>query len=891
MPKLAANVRFVSEQICEVRHNSPHAIALSYGDRHLSYAELDRRAGRFAGYLANCGTVPGGTVAICMERSFDWIVAALGVMRAGAAYVPLDSAWPDSRLRFAVKDSGATGVVANAALLDRLRVKARGIDPRRDATDIAATPELEPRPTKPASLAYLIYTSGSTGVPKGVEITHANLSHLVRWHLDAFGVTRRDRASHIAGLGFDAAVWEIWPNLAAGATLCLADDVVRSSPDLLQQWIVRERLTIAFVPTVYATPMMKTEWPATTVLRLLLTGGEVLQCAPAIQLPFKVVNNYGPTECTVVATSAVLRPGSQGAPTIGRPITGSVVYLLDEHGEPVPDGSSGEIYIGGDGVGRGYHNLPDTTERSFLHDPFAGTPDARMYRTGDTGVRRPDGDIEFHGRLDRQTKIRGQRVELDEIASVLTRHPSVDFATAIANVVEGREKQLVAYILPKENANLPTARELQKYLLRSLPDYMIPDTFVRLRSLPISPNGKLDLAMLAQYTDAQHLEQIPSEVPVTPIEKKLLTLVRELLKNDAVAAEDSFFLAGGHSLLGTQLLLRLRSEYGVDLTLRQLFESPTVERLALFVETMLEEERLAAGLTDSQPAEHTQRTARAMPSMPPGVLALQPYGAGKGIFWAHHLTISLATAIGDGQPFFSVVLTAEESASLGETPTLRSVAECLVRKILAAQPKGPYTIGGFCLGGILACEIASQLRAAGREVSLVVLLDPLNPSYASSCDSLTEKLSYVGYIGKRVARLGIGPSLVYLREHLLRRFVRLAGLKSARTEIRVVQETVEAAARGYRPEKYEGKVLLLLASERPPHVNPLPGWQALFPGDLHAQYVDGHHRDLLTTKCVRIVADAIISQLTPVDDDEPLSLCADSPEPKSRAQTGDTTGG
>jgi amino acid adenylation domain-containing protein len=586
------DVRSVPEQISELRDAYPLSIALSYSDRQLSYEELDRKADRFAGHLVQLGIVSGDTVAICMERSFDWIVAALGIMRAGAAYVPLDSAWPDARLRFAVNDSGATAFVARAALLDRLEIKARGVDPCRDAAAIAACPEVARRAVPLESLAYVIYTSGSTGVPKGVEITHANLSHLVQWHRDAFGVTRQDRASHLAGLGFDAAVWEIWPHLCAGSTVCLADDAVRSSPELMQQWIIRERVTIAFVPTVHAAPMMAMEWPATTALRFLLTGGDGLHHGPAVQLPFDVVNNYGPTECTVVATSSVLKPGTTGAPPIGRPIAGASVYLLNENGEPVPDGSTGEIYIGGAGVGRGYRNLPESAERSFLPDrfagaPVAGAPGARMYRTGDRGVRRPDGEIEFRGRADRQTKIRGQRVELDEIGSVLAHHPSIEFAAAITNISEAGEKQLVAYVLPKEKACVPTARELQSHLLNSLPDYMIPATFVRLHALPLSPNGKLDLTMLPQPTEANLLESKAAKAPATPIEEKLLTVMRELLKNDAVSPEDNFFLAGGHSLLGMQLVMRLRDAFGVDLTLQQLFEAPTVERLALVVETML----------------------------------------------------------------------------------------------------------------------------------------------------------------------------------------------------------------------------------------------------------------------------------------------------------------
>src|ERR1700722_7266183 len=555
----------VPEQISAQRTSSPHSPALAHGEQVLSYEELNRAADRFARHLMQLGVVSGDTVAICMERSFDWIIAALGIMRAGAAYVPLDSVWPDARLCFAVNDSGAKALVARSALLDRLQVKARGIDPRRDAAEPPRTPTTTSTTkskvaefVEPESLAYVIYTSGSTGVPKGVEITHANLAHLVRWHRDAFRVTRQDRASHLAGLGFDAAVWEIWPHLAAGATVCLADDAVRSSPELMQQWIIRERITIAFVPTVHAAALMAMEWPATTALRLLLTGGDVLPHAPSVKLPFDVVNNYGPTECTVVATSSVLKAGSRGAPPIGRPIAGASVYLLNEHGEQVPDGSIGEIYIGGSGVGRGYRDLPELTGQSFLPDPFtgapvAGAPGARMYRTGDRGVRRSDGEIEFRGRLDRQTKIRGQRVELDEIASVLKLHPSIDFATAITGTSDTGENELVAYLPPKENERVPSVQELQTHLLRTLPDYMVPSVFVRLQSLPLSANGKLDLTMLAPPTDANLLQRTAAGGSSTPIEAQLLTMAQQLLKNDALRADDNFFLAGGHSLLGMQL--------------------------------------------------------------------------------------------------------------------------------------------------------------------------------------------------------------------------------------------------------------------------------------------------------------------------------------------------
>jgi amino acid adenylation domain-containing protein len=577
----------VPVQTRELWDNHPHSVALRAGDRELRYEDLNRGADRFACYLVQLGVAPGDTVAICMERSFDWIIAALGVMRAGAAYVPLDSAWPDARLRFAVNDSGAAVLVARATLLDRLQIKARGVDPCRDAEAIAGAPAMPPRLVAPESLAYVIYTSGSTGVPKGVEITHANLAHLIQWHRNAFNVTRQDRVSHLLGLGFDAAVLEIWPHLCAGATLCLADDAARSSPELIQQWMVRERVTIGIVPAVLGARLIAMAWPATTALRLLITGGDVLHHGPAAHLPFEVVNNYGPTECTVVSTWAVLPPGAEGVPSIGRPIEGAHIYLRNEDGEPVPEGEVGEIYIGGRGVGRGYRNLPEATERRFLPDPLAATPGARMYRTGDRGRRRPDGNLAFCGRLDRQTKIRGHRVELDELDSVLNQHPKVAFATAISNVSEAGENQVVGYILPKADEGVPTAHELQKYLLRSLPDYMIPASFVRLQEIPLSPNGKIDLTILPQATDANLLEAMAGEAPATPIEETLLAMVRELLEREAISVDDNFFLIGGHSLLGTQLLVRVRQLYDVDLTLRELFASPTVRRMAAIVEAKL----------------------------------------------------------------------------------------------------------------------------------------------------------------------------------------------------------------------------------------------------------------------------------------------------------------
>jgi amino acid adenylation domain-containing protein len=913
MTTFAVDCSFVPDDVRAVSRSHPHSIALIHDDRQLSYEELDRRADRFAAYLAQLGVRTGDAVAICLERSFDWITAALGIMRANAAYVPLDAAWPESRLRFAVADSGATVFVARKPLIEKLHLSVRGIDPAHDAAAIAASPELARLATDPENLAYLIYTSGSTGTPKGVEITHANLNHLIRWHCQTFSVTRNDRASHLAGLGFDAAGWEIWPYLAAGAAICLASDEVRSSPELIQQWILRERITVGFVPTVHAAAMMKMQWPATTSMRFMLTGGDALHHGPAVKLPFDVVNNYGPSETTVVATYCVLKSGMEGAPPIGHAITGATVYLLDENGQPIPENTVGEIYVGGNGVGRGYRNLSDSTARSFLPDPFSTVPGARMYRTGDRGIRRPDGEIEFHGRIDRQIKVRGQRVELDEISSLLINHPTIDFATVIASPAQNGDNQLVAYALAKENMALPAAQELQEYLADSLPDYMIPSLFVRLDAIPLSTNGKLDLKLLPKPAEKNLLRQRAARTDLTAVEKKLLATVRALIENSAIEIEDNYLLAGGHSLLGMQLLTRLRQAFGVDFSLRQIYESPTVERLAAAIESQLHQKQILAMWTDllqrnqigiddnfftvggsseiartlqariakqfgrtisvhellqnptvRQHAELTRSSVTFKSALPHGVIPLQPNGTKRSFFWVQNLNVGLARAMGEDRPFLFVGYTEEDFAALDNAPSLQSIAACLLQKLMLVQPTGPYSLGGFSLGGTLAFEMASQLRSAGHQVSLLVLVDPPNPSYLGTRNPLTPKLKYPRYLLKRAKQLGTRRSLRYFGDYLKLRFAHILRPKTNKPELRAAHELIESAAASYHAEEYTGDALLIMATEHPPDVDFLPGWQEVLSGDLEVGHLKGHHRDLLVEPAVQTLANVILSRLDQV---------------------------
>lgn len=577
----------------------------------MSYGELNANANRLAAYLRTLGAGAERIIGVCLPRSFDQIVACLAVLKSGGAYLPLDPAWPQERLRHLLKDTDAPVIITTASMADGLSAEGRtSVALDRVAHIVSSFESCENSVVvRRENLAYVIYTSGSTGKPKGVEVTHGNLLNLIFWHRQAFGVTTADRASYLAGLGFDASVWEIWPYLTAGASITLADETVRTSSTLLREWIIEKKITVAFVPTVLAEPMMKAQWPADTALRFLLTGAETLHTFPRADLPFAVVNNYGPTECTVVATSGTVPAESDQTPvpTIGRAISNTQIYLLDEQGSPVAKGETGEIYIGGMSVGRGYRNRGELTAERFLPDRFSARQGARMYRTGDLARLLPDGQIAIQGRIDNQEKIRGHRVEPNEIVTRLNLHPAVASSAVMARGANG-EKRLVGYIVPADEARV-TADELREFLTQSLPDYMIPAAFVKLAALPLTTSGKLDKSALPKPVAENALAGTRYCTPETPAERRLAAIVAEVLGIDKVGAHDNFFLMGGHSLLGTQVVLRAREAFEVELTLRHLFEAQTIANLAALIERLIiekleamseeEAQRQAAGLQSS----------------------------------------------------------------------------------------------------------------------------------------------------------------------------------------------------------------------------------------------------------------------------------------------------
>jgi amino acid adenylation domain-containing protein len=586
----AQGIDTVAQRVAKIAHATPRAVALRSGSQQLSYGELDARANELAGYLRSLGVGREVVVGVALDRCFERIIGSLAIWRAGGAYLPLDPAWPEERLRNLLDDAQAPVVLGHDTSVNRLASAARigvALDADRSAlSQFAARVTLEENSGD--DLAYVIYTSGSTGEPKGVEVTHGNLNNLIAWHHAAFDVSAADAASHVAGLGFDASVWEIWPYLAIGASLALANDEIRTAPKALHAWLQEQSISVAFVPTQLTEILMAMEWPADGKLRFMLTGGDTLHAFAGPTLPFTVVNNYGPTECTVVATSGRVPTYAETGepPTIGKAIANTTIHLLDEQGTPVADGWPGEICVGGPSVARGYRGRPEQTAERFVADPFSDVPGARLYRTGDLGCVLPNGELSFRGRVDNQLKIRGYRIEPDGIAAALSHHEQIASCAVVARDNAQGEKQLVAYIVAGGDHS-PSAEDLRGFLGASLPEYMIPAAFVGLSALPLTGNGKLDKAQLPEPTAENTLGQSNFRAPTTPTEQKLAAIVSEVLGGGEIGADDNFFLVGGHSLLGTQVVIRARDAFGVELTLWHLFEAQTVANLAETIETLL----------------------------------------------------------------------------------------------------------------------------------------------------------------------------------------------------------------------------------------------------------------------------------------------------------------
>ncbi|MBG0829101.1 non-ribosomal peptide synthetase [Planomonospora sp. ID67723] len=549
----------------------PDQHAVVSGGQALTYAELDERSSRLAGVLRERGVGKGALVVLALERSPELVVAALAVMMAGGAYVGVDVDEPDARLAAVIADSGARLVIAREA--GATRFAGADVLPIERAWDGDALSLWEGPEITPGDLGYVVYTSGSTGVPKGVLVPHEGLANLAAWHQRTFEVMPGDRVSQLARPSFDAWALEVWPCLAAGATLCLMEGRLPGSSDALAQWISEQGITVCFLTTVLATELFDQRVGAS--LRVLLTGGEKLRRRPPADRPYKLFNLYGPTETSVVATYAEVGTYG-GAPPIGYPLPGMRAYLLDEERRPVPPGSVGELHIGGTGVALGYLNRPELTAQRFTADPADLT--SRMYATGDLARELPEGGLAFVGRADDQVKVRGFRIEPGEVESALRGLPEVREAVVVKSE---QADQLVAAVVPADPANRPDPVLVRRDLARRLPDYMVPGTVTVLDALPMTPHGKVDRKALARPQEPAGPEPDGGDLR-TDTERALAELWCEVLQISSVDRDDSFFERGGDSLLAIRLASRARQR-GLRMVADDLFEYDVLHELAASV--------------------------------------------------------------------------------------------------------------------------------------------------------------------------------------------------------------------------------------------------------------------------------------------------------------------
>jgi amino acid adenylation domain-containing protein len=580
----------VHELFEEQVQRTPEAVAVIFEGAQLTYQELNQQANQLAHYLQQQGVGSETLVGLCVERTLEMVIGLLGILKAGGAYVPLDPTYPAERLAFMLEDAQVSMLVTQRSVLTQiLHPGTRTICLDTNERELASQSTENLAKTATSNmLAYVIYTSGSTGRPKGVQIPHRAVVNFLLSMRRQPGLKAEDTLLSVTTLSFDIAALEIFLPLITGARLVIASQEVVTSGTALAETVARTGTTVMQATPVTWRILLASGWQGDKGLKVLC-GGEALPLDLAHQLLSKVAslyNMYGPTETTVWSSVYEIKP-HHSLISIGRPIANTQIYLLDEHLQLVPVGAPGELYIGGDGLARGYLHRPELTEERFVHHPFSTQPEARIYRTGDLARYRTDGTIELIGRIDHQVKIRGFRIELGEIEAILRHHPQVREAAVMAQE-DTPGKRLVAYLVAvQESLSLPKASELRHFLATKLPEYMLPSAFVFLEAFPLTSNGKLDRHALTALPLEQTEQNENYAAPGTSVEEILAQVWTQVLGLKQVGIYDNFFDLGGHSLLATRIIARLNSTLGIKLSFSNLFKSPTIAELATVIEERL----------------------------------------------------------------------------------------------------------------------------------------------------------------------------------------------------------------------------------------------------------------------------------------------------------------
>lgn len=858
-----SNEKPIHELFEEQASRSADSIAVVYEDGQLTYAELNRRANQLAHYLRRAGVGPEVLVGVAAERSIELVVALLGILKAGGAYVPIDPSYPASRVEYMLADSNVSIVLTQSDVLANIGVES-------DENPVSLV-------TGENSI-YMIYTSGSTGRPKGAVNTHSGLFNRLTWMQHQYELTADDRVLQKTPFSFDVSVWEFFWPLIAGARLVFAKPGGHQDRGYLIELINRQQITtLHFVPSMLQAFLDDPEVESCHSLRQVMSSGEALtyelQERFFERLGARLHNLYGPTEAAIDVTFWECEPNDERSVPIGRPIANTEIYLLDPGLQPVPVGAPGELYIGGVGLARGYHNRPELTAQQFIPHPFRETG-GRLYKTGDLARYRSDGAIDYLGRSDHQVKIRGFRIEPGEIEAALREFSNVKDLLVQAQYDTRGDVMLVAYIV-YDHEPVPKPAEVREFLRHKLPEYMVPAAFVLMPAFPLTANGKINRRALA----AMRPEKLESECRFVPprnaIELRLVTVWEEVFNLHPIGVEDNFFDLGGHSILALRLMARIQKEFGPALPLSTLTEAGDIAHLA--------EVLSGRGVVDAKSP----------------IVPIQPKGSKPPIFCVHPLGghvlrfYELARKLGPDQPFYGIQ--GRDVADVGnDYQSIEDMAEAYVEALRQTQPTGPYHLGGYSFGSFVAFEMARQLERSGEEVALLFLLDTWSPGILRVLPEFEKDALLLSVIAKEIAmragntdfeisateleQLDGDAQLSYVLDQL-----KTAGLVAQDLPEEIALSygrqlmkgirTRGAAWRNYRPSVYPGRITLLRCIDQEPFLynsladagadveDPTAGWRGLSDEPVDIHFVPGYHERMMNEPTVGEVAKVLVQCL------------------------------
>lgn len=837
---------------------TPKAVAVVFEDTKLTYGELDEKATRLAGILRSLRVGPEMVVGLMVERSLDLVIGLIGIIKAGGAYLPLDPAYPQDRLSMMIEDAGAQVILTQSQLKSNLPESSARIlclDQLREEVEVRDCLDSHVEPDNPA---YVIFTPESMGRPMGTIISHRSICNRLFWMQDVFELTTADVVLQKTSLNSDASIWEIFWPLLAGARIVLTRPEGHKDTAYLCRSIAENRVTVIhFAPSMLAAFLQEPEISLCKTLRLTFSSGEPLTAEIAERFfsnfDSELHNLHGLGEsATDVTWWKCGREDRRQSIPIGRPIANTQIYILDRRLQSVPVGIPGELYIGGVALARGYINRADLTAERFIPDPFSLTLGARLYRTGDKASFLPDGNIEFQGRIDAQTKIQDSRVELAEIESTLLKHPEVKSALVVAIEDESGDNRLVAYITTKSKSRINTDA-LREFLKQRLHDHFLPSTFVTLDNLPSIQSSKADRSAVFASDLVRPRPDRDFVAPRDVIESRLASIWEETLNIHTIGVQDNFFDLGGNSLLALRMMAGIKCQFGQEVPLASMFTEGTIERLA----------------------DHLRGHRVLSPLLP--LVQIQSQGDRPPFFCVHpaggdvFCYGELARRLGAGRPFYGFQA---KGLDCQQEPHARieHMAADYVKAMLSVQPGGPHILGGWSLGATVAFEMAQQLSASGLEVAMVVLVDPPEPVRAMKHSSrhgaiatglLVEELQ--GVFGKRLPLSESEFADMELDQQfdLLMEWTRVVHIGSSAVNtpnlecyLQVLKYNLQAL-QSYQIKKYSGRVVILRAKDRINSTDLMHDWTPYLTGRVETHIIPGNHFSMMRPPHVPVLAEVL----------------------------------